>query len=85
MYGHTLTGDELQTLLESLQSSEAVVLRRCPILLARLGVRWPRATHWIIRPDPDYVRQKNGATGSWPWLPASCRWLWAGAMRCGPG
>ena len=31
--------------------------------LARLGVRWQRAKHWITSPDPAYVRKKNGATG----------------------
>ena len=31
--------------------------------LARLGVRWKRAKHWITSPDPAYVRKKNGATG----------------------
>jgi Homeodomain-like domain len=25
------------------------------------GVRWKRATHWITRPDPAYVRKKTGA------------------------
>jgi transposase len=30
--------------------------------LARRGVRWQRAKHWIPRPDPAYVRKKNGAT-----------------------
>ena len=31
--------------------------------LARLGVRWKRAKHWITSPDPAYRRKKNGATG----------------------
>ena len=31
--------------------------------LARLGVRWKRAKHWITSPDPAYVRKKNAATG----------------------
>jgi transposase len=31
--------------------------------LARLGVRWQRAKHWITSPDPAYRRKKNGATG----------------------
>ena len=31
--------------------------------LARLGVRWQRAKHWITSPDPAYIRKKNGATG----------------------
>lgn len=33
--------------------------------LARLGVRWKRAKHWITSPDPADMRKKNGATGSW--------------------
>jgi transposase len=31
--------------------------------LARLGVRWQRAKHWITSPDPAYSRKKNDATG----------------------
>ena len=31
--------------------------------LARLGVRWKRAKHWITSPDPAYIRKKNGVTG----------------------
>jgi transposase len=31
--------------------------------LARLGVRWQRAKHWITSPDPAYIRKKNAATG----------------------
>jgi transposase len=31
--------------------------------LARLGVRWQRAKHWITSPDPAYIRKKNDATG----------------------
>jgi len=31
--------------------------------LARLGVRWKRAKHWITSPDPAYIRKKTGATG----------------------
>jgi len=31
--------------------------------LARLGVRWQRAKHWITSPDPAYIRKKNGVTG----------------------
>ena len=27
--------------------------------LAKLGVRWKRAKHWITSPDPDYVRKKK--------------------------
>jgi hypothetical protein len=34
--------------------------------LARLGVRWQRAKHWITSPDPAYVRKKTGAIGSSP-------------------
>ena len=30
--------------------------------LARLGVRWQRAKHWITSPDPASVRKKNGVT-----------------------
>lgn len=30
--------------------------------LARLGVRWRRAKHWITSPDPAYQRKKAGAT-----------------------
>lgn len=31
--------------------------------LARLGVRWRRAKHWITSPDPAYLRKQGGATG----------------------
>jgi hypothetical protein len=31
--------------------------------LARLGVRWQRAKHWITSPDPRYAAKKVGATG----------------------
>ena len=31
--------------------------------LARLGVRWKRAKHWITSPDPEYQRKKGSATG----------------------
>jgi hypothetical protein len=31
--------------------------------LARLGVRWQRATHGITSPDPASIRKKNAATG----------------------
>jgi transposase len=31
--------------------------------LARMGVRWQRAKHWITSPDPLYARKKGGATG----------------------
>lgn len=30
--------------------------------LARLGVRWLRAKHWISSPDPAYARKKDSAT-----------------------
>jgi len=30
--------------------------------LVRLGVRWRRAEEWITGPDPEYARQKGGAT-----------------------
>ena len=30
--------------------------------LARLGVRWKRAKHWITSPDPEYARKKARAT-----------------------
>ena len=30
--------------------------------LARLGVKWRRAKHWIASPDPEYARKKDGAT-----------------------
>jgi transposase len=30
--------------------------------LARLGVRWQRATHWITSPDPAYARKKRRVT-----------------------
>ena len=30
--------------------------------LARLGVRWKRAKHWITSPDPAYTRKKNSGT-----------------------
>lgn len=30
--------------------------------LARLGVRWVRAKHWISSPDPAYARKKDSAT-----------------------
>jgi transposase len=31
--------------------------------LARMGVRWRRAKHWITSPDPLYARKKGDATG----------------------
>ena len=33
------------------------------VTLARLGVRWQRAKHWLTSPDPEYARKKGGATG----------------------
>ena len=30
--------------------------------LARLGVRWKRAKHWITSPDPEYERKKGSET-----------------------
>lgn len=31
--------------------------------LARLGLRWKRAKHWIESPDPEYARKKGIAIG----------------------
>ena len=31
--------------------------------LARLGVRWRRAKHWITSPDQTYAKKNGGATG----------------------
>ena len=31
--------------------------------LARMGVGWRRAKHWITSPDPEYSRKRHGATG----------------------
>ena len=31
-------------------------------LLARLGIGWKRAKHWITSPDPDYAKKKSSAT-----------------------
>lgn len=31
--------------------------------LARMGVNWQRAKHWITSPDPEYARKKACATG----------------------
>jgi hypothetical protein len=45
-------------LTSRLVSGEAI--RRA---LARLGVRWQRAKHWITSPDPASIRKQNGATG----------------------
>ena len=33
------------------------------LALARLGVGWRRAKHWITSPDPAYARKKGDATG----------------------
>lgn len=30
--------------------------------LARLGIRWRRAKHWITSPDPAYAQKNGGAT-----------------------
>jgi hypothetical protein len=27
--------------------------------IVRVGVKWPRATHWIVSPDPAYERTKT--------------------------
>jgi hypothetical protein len=32
-------------------------------VLARLGIGWKRAKHWITSPDPDYAKKKSSATG----------------------
>jgi transposase len=32
------------------------------VTLARLGVHWLRAKHWITSPDPAYARKKGSAT-----------------------
>jgi hypothetical protein len=32
-------------------------------VLARLGIGWKRAKHWITRPDPDYAKKKSYGTG----------------------
>jgi transposase len=31
-------------------------------VLKRLGVGWKRAKHWLVSPDPEYARKKNGVT-----------------------
>ena len=33
------------------------------LAIARLGVAWRRAKHWITSPDPAYARKKKPATG----------------------
>ena len=30
--------------------------------LKRFGMKWTRAKHWIISPDPEYERKKNDET-----------------------
>ena len=32
-------------------------------VLARLGIGWRRAKHWITSPDPEYARKKGHGTG----------------------
>ena len=32
-------------------------------VLARLGIAWKRAKHWITGPDPEYARKKSCGTG----------------------
>jgi transposase len=32
------------------------------LVLKRLGVGWKRAKHWLVSPDPEYARKKNGGT-----------------------
>jgi transposase len=32
------------------------------LVLKRLGIGWKRAKHWLVSPDPEYARKKNGAT-----------------------
>ncbi len=31
--------------------------------LKRFGMKWTRAKHWIVSPDPEYERKKNDGTG----------------------
>jgi hypothetical protein len=45
-----------QGITERLLSDERI--RRA---LQRLATNWPRAKHWITRPDPHYARKKSGA------------------------
>lgn len=66
-FGHATS---LWTLALAAQVAYAEGLTHRPIsgeairrALARLGVRWKRAKHWITSPDPAYRRKKNGATG----------------------
>src|SRR5262249_33277773 len=46
-------------LTSRLVSGEAI--RRA---LARLGIRWQRAKHWITSPDPAYLRKKTTVANS---------------------
>ena len=32
-------------------------------VLARLGIGWKRAKHWITSPDPEYAKKKSYGTG----------------------
>ena len=32
-------------------------------VMARLGIGWKRAKHWITSPDPDYAKKKSYGTG----------------------
>lgn len=32
-------------------------------VLARLGIGWRRAKHWITSPDPEYAKKKSSGTG----------------------
>lgn len=50
--------------------------------LLRLGVEWRRAKHWITNADPDYLKKKNGAMPSLPWL-RTTGGSSAIRMRCG--
>ena len=47
-----------QGITPRLVSDEAIRL-----VLARLGVSWRRAKHWITSPDPAYAAKKGDATG----------------------
>jgi transposase len=69
-FGHPTS---LWTLALAAQVAYAAGLTHRPIsgesmrrALARLGVRWQRAKHWITSPDPAYIRKKNAVTGCWP-------------------
>jgi len=43
-------------------TSERVTGETIRATLARLGIRWRRAKHWLTSPDPAYARKKGGAT-----------------------